>query len=95
MVTQTVYPMQASASLIIVPTNPSIPGAYMISRRGPAQQRQPLSPIFNHITQSLTHQIGILQVVMLADQLVLAGLFLGSHLPHGDFAQYRRFGGIG
>jgi hypothetical protein len=85
---------QTSSSLIVIPANPLVARSNVAGRRRPAQQRQPLALILDHVTQTLARQFRILEIVVLEDQLVPSFLFLRRHQPHDDLLQHRGFGPI-
>ena len=54
-------------------------------------QRQPLTPILHHVTQLLPHQMGVLEIMMLADLAFPARLLVRLDQPHHDLIQHRGF----
>ena len=72
------------AALEIRPPEPAVTIFEMKRSRGASEQSQPLASKGDHITELLPDQIGIFEVVMLADQFV-PSLHLGSINQASDF----------
>jgi hypothetical protein len=82
---------QSTPPLVVIPADPLIARPNVVSRRRPTQQRQPLAPMLDDVTQTLADQVGVLEVVMLADQLVPACLLVRLNQPHDDLIQHGGF----
>ena len=72
----------AAGQLLLGPAHPRIPRAQVTGGRRPAQQRQPSALILGHVAEMLSHQRGILQVMMGRDELVPPRTFLGRDEPN-------------
>ena len=64
-------------ALLEIPADELIPVFEMESRAALGRQGQPLALVGGHVTQLLPHQRGVLQIVMLDDELVTPSLVLG------------------
>ena len=62
--------MEAGPMLEIGPSEPGFTILEMQRSCGPSEQRQPLALKSDHITELLPDQVGVFEVVTLADQIV-------------------------
>src|SRR5271166_1577345 len=84
------HQLQAGIVLAQAPTDPAIARGALQCRGRKAQQRDPLLPPACHIPQRLADLRQIAQVVMLAHELLVAGLLAGTNQPDHHLAKLRR-----
>src|SRR6266478_1842511 len=87
--------MAATGQLFFRPANPGIARAQVPGRGAPAEQRQPLALIFSNVTEMLTDQSSVLQIMMSGDQLVPARALLFGDGPNNEVVQNVLFLDIG
>src|SRR2546425_8669847 len=82
---------QARASLLVSPADKLVASLEVQRRRVPGRQRQPLASIRRDVTQMFAHQLRILEVMMLGQQLIESLHFIGWDGRHNQMNEYLLF----